>query len=326
VETKRRRIRAGVIGTGRLGREHARVYASLDEVDRVLVYDRESTRAEAVAREHGAECCASIETLLAGCDAVSVCTPATHHHAAAAAAFERGIHVLVEKPISSDTVSARDMIARASSRGCVFQVGHIERFNGAFEAARSLIKRPRFIEAHRLGVFSPRGIDVSVVQDLMIHDIDLILAVLAGDPIAELRVSGASVLTDAPDIVNARIEFAGGCVANITASRISREPLRKIRFFEENLYVSADLREKTVEAYEKRGDPDPSASGFDPSRIIRGIPVAVDGSEPLRKEIVSFLAAVRGEGKPAVTGEEGLAALDVAERMLEIIAKTWGPR
>jgi predicted dehydrogenase len=326
VETKRRRIRAGVIGTGRLGREHARVYASLDEIDRVLVYDRDPARAEAVARERGVEHCASIDALLAECDAVSVCTPATHHHAAAAAAFERGVHVLVEKPISSDSVSARDMIARASARGCVFQVGHIERFNGAFEAARALIKRPRFIEAHRLGVFSPRGIDVSVVQDLMIHDIDLILAVLAGDPIAEIRVSGASVLTGAPDIVNARIEFAGGCVANITASRISREPLRKIRFFEENLYVSADLREKSVEAFEKRGDQDPAAAGFDPARIIRAIAVEVDGSEPLRKEIVSFLAAVRGEGTVAVTGEEGLAALDVAERMLESMAKTWSRR
>jgi predicted dehydrogenase len=326
VETKRRRIRAGVIGTGRLGREHARVYASLAEVDRVLVYDRESARAEAVAREHGAEACASVDTLLAGCDAVSVCTPATDHCAAAVSAFERGVHVLVEKPIASDVASARDMISAASSRGCVFQVGHIERFNGAFEAARSLIKRPRFIEAHRLGVFSPRGIDVSVVQDLMIHDIDLVLAVLAGDPIAEIRVSGAAVLTDAPDIVNARIEFAGGCVANITASRISREPLRKIRFFEENLYVSVDLREKTVEAFEKRGAPDPSARGFDPARIIRGIPVEVDGSEPLRKEIVSFLAAVRGEAEPAVSGEDGLAALGVAERMLESIAKTWSAR
>lgn len=326
METKHGGITAGVIGTGRLGREHARVYASLDGVDRVLVYDRERERAEAVAREQGGKSCASIEILVAECDAVSVCTPATHHHAAAAAAFERGVHVLVEKPIASDTASARDMIARATAGGCVFQVGHIERFNGAFEAARSLIKRPRFIEAHRLGVFSPRGIDVSVVQDLMIHDIDLILAVLAGDSIAEIRVSGASVLTDAPDIVNARIEFAGGCVANITASRISREPLRKIRFFEENLYVSADLREKSVEAFEKCGDPDPSAGGFDPARIIRGIPVEVDRSEPLRKEIVSFLAAVRGEGKPAVTGSEGLAALDVAERMVESIAKTRSAR
>jgi len=326
VEEKHRRIRVGVIGTGRLGREHARVYASLEHVGPVLVYDRDQARAEAVARERGATRCDTIETLLGGVDAVSVCTPATDHHAAAAAAFERGVHVLVEKPIASDTAAARDMIARASARGCVFQVGHIERFNGAFEAARALIKHPRFIEAHRLGVFSPRGIDVSVVQDLMIHDIDLVLSVLPGDRLVDIRVSGASVLTGAPDIVNARLEFAGGCVANITASRISRDPLRKIRFFEENRYVSVDLREKTVEAYEKRGDADPASLDFDPAKIIRGIPVVVDGSEPLRKEIVSFLAAVRGEGGPAVTAEEGLAALGVAERMLESIAKTWSAR
>lgn len=326
MEEKRRTIKAGVIGTGRLGREHARIYASLDGVERVLVYDRDQARAADVARERGATQCASIEALLEGCDAVSVCTPATHHCAAAAAAFERGVHVLVEKPIASDTASARDMIARAAASGCVFQVGHIERFNGAFEAARALIKRPRFIEAHRLGVFSPRGIDVSVVQDLMIHDIDLVLSVLPGDRLDDIRVSGASVLTGAPDIVNARLEFSGGCVANITASRISREPLRKIRFFEENLYVSVDLREKTVEAFEKRGDADPCARDFDPAAIIRGIPVDVDASEPLRKEIVSFLATVRGEGGPAVTPEEGLAALDVAERMLESISKTWSAR
>jgi predicted dehydrogenase len=326
VETKRGRMRAGVIGTGRLGREHARVYASLEAVELVSVYDRDPSRAEAVAKEHGVKPCASIEALVAECDAVSICTPATHHHAAAAAAFDAGVHVLVEKPIASDTAAARDLIARAGSNGCVFQVGHIERFNGAFEAARTLIKHPRFIEAHRLSAFSPRGIDVSVVQDLMIHDIDLILTILAGDPIADLRASGAGVLTGAPDIVNARIEFAGGCVANITASRISREPLRKIRFFEENLYVSVDLKEKSIEAFRKVGDTHAGADVIDPGLVIRGIPVTVDRSEPLRKEIISFLAAVRGEAAAAVTGEEGLQALGVAERVLESIAETWSAR
>lgn len=326
MEAKRARTRAGVIGTGRLGREHARVYASLETVERLSVYDRDPARAEAVAKEHGARPCASIEALLAECDAVSICTPATHHHAAATSAFDAGVHVLVEKPIASDTAAARDMIARAASNGCVFQVGHIERFNGAFEAASTLIRHPRFIEAHRLSVFSPRGIDVSVVQDLMIHDIDLILKVLAGDRITELRASGAGVLTGAPDIVNARIEFAGGCVANVTASRISREPLRKIRFFEASRYVSVDLREKSVEAFEKIGDPDRVPGGLDPARLIRAMSVEIDRSEPLRKEIVSFLAAVRGETGPAVTGEEGLAALGVAERVLESVAKTWRAR
>jgi predicted dehydrogenase len=326
VGTKRRRVSAGVIGTGRLGREHARVYASLEEVERLSVYDRDATRAATVAKEHGAALCPSIEGLLAECDAVSICTPATHHHAAATAAFDAGVHVLVEKPIASDTAAARDMIERSRMKGCVFQVGHIERFNGAFEAARAILRSPRFIEAHRLGAFSPRGIDVSVVQDLMIHDIDLILTVLAGDPIAELRASGAGVLTGAPDIVNARIEFRGGCVANVTASRISREPLRKIRFFEENRYVSVDLREKSVEAFEKAAEASPSEGPPDPERFIRKIHLEVDRSEPLRKEIVSFLAAVRGEAAPAVTGEEGLEALAVAEQVLEIIERTWRAR
>jgi predicted dehydrogenase len=326
VKTKRGAVRAGVIGAGRLGREHTRVYSSLETVGRVNVYDRDPARAEAVAQEHGAKACATIEELLADCDAVSICTPATHHYEAASSAFDAGVHVLVEKPIASDTAAARDMIARAGSKGCVFQVGHIERFNGAFEAARTLIKRPRFIEAHRLSVFSPRGIDVSVVQDLMIHDIDLILTILAGDSIADLRASGAGVLTPAPDIVNARIEFASGCVANVTASRISREALRKIRFFEENRYVSVDLREKSVEAFEKTGNVESADGVLDPGLIIRSIPVEIDRSEPLRKEIVSFLAAVRGEAAPAVSGEEGFEALEVAERVLESIARNWSAR
>jgi predicted dehydrogenase len=314
-------IRAGVIGAGRLGREHARLYASLDTVASLCLYDRDAARANAVAAEHGARTCASIEALLEECDAVSICTPATHHHSAALEAFGRGVHVLVEKPIASDTSSARDMIAKAIARACVLQVGHIERFNGAFEAARALLRRPLFIESHRLATFSPRGIDVSVVQDLMIHDIDLILTILKGDAIADLRASGAGVLTGAPDIVNARIEFAGGCVANVTASRISREPLRKIRFFEESLYVSADLREKSVEAFEKIKDVEIEGALVDPARLIRRIAVDVDQSEPLRKEIVSFLDAVQGKAAPPVTGGEGLEALDVAERILESIAK-----
>ena len=326
MKTKRDGMRVGVIGTGRLGREHARVYSSLETVKRLSVYDRDSARCESVAKEHGAQPFDTVEALLAECDAVSICTPATNHHGAAMSAFKAGVHVLVEKPIASDTAAARDMIARADSNGVILQVGHIERFNGAFEAARNLVRNPRFIEAHRLSTFSLRGIDVSVVQDLMIHDIDLILTLLAGDSIADLRASGAGVLTGAPDIVNARIEFTGGCVANVTASRISREPLRKIRFFEENRYVSVDLREKSIEAFEKTGDFEAAGEVLDPGLIIRSIPVTVDQSEPLRKEIVSFLAAVRGEAGPAVSGEEGVAALGVAERVLESIARNWSAR
>ncbi len=315
-----RSIRAGVIGTGKLGREHARVYASTPSVGKLGLYDRETGRAEAVAREHGGAVFATIEELLGACDVVSVCTPATHHREAALAAFQHGVHVLVEKPIASVSAEARDMIARARERRLIIQVGHIERFNGAFEAARALVRRPRFIEAHRLATFTARGLDVSVVQDLMIHDIDLILAVVGDDRIRDVRASGAGVLTGAPDIVNARIEFAGGCTANVTASRISMEPLRKIRFFEENRYVSVDLRAKKIEAYEKAGELPPGGAPLDPTKLIRPLRVAIDESEPLRKEIDAFLAAASGAAAPAVTGDDALAALGVAERILECIA------
>jgi len=322
VGAAKRMVRAGVIGTGRLGREHARIYASLEEVGSLCLYDRESERAAEVAALHGARTCDSIASLLSSCDAVSICTPATDHHDAALAAFDAGVHVLVEKPIASTAAEARDMVARAGARSRILQVGHIERFNGAFEAARSLLRKPRFIEVHRLATFTPRGIDVSVVQDLMIHDIDLVLTVLRGARLREVRASGAGVLTSAPDIVNARLEFAGGCVANITASRISREPLRKIRFFEESLYVSVDLREKRVEAFEKVGRGASLDAAADVSALIRPIVVEVDGTEPLRKEIATFVAAVNGEASIGVSGAEGLAALEVAEQVLAGVSQT----
>jgi predicted dehydrogenase len=317
-----RTVRAGVIGTGALGSHHARVYSSIESVSSLALYDRDRSRAEAVARERGGRVCGTIGELLDSCDAVSICTPATHHHEAVRAAFARGAHVLVEKPIASTVAEARDLVAISRERGLVFQVGHIERFNGAFEAARSLVRRPRFIEAHRLATFTQRGLDVSVVQDLMIHDIDLILSLLGGDRLVDLRASGAGVLTSASDIVNARLEFAGGCTANVTASRISREPLRKIRFFEEHRYVSADLREKSVEAYELAGPFVPGSVPADPASLIRPVAVAVDMTEPLRKEIDAFLAAISGGGEPPVTGEAGLAALDVAEKILERVAES----
>ncbi|HUV36190.1 MAG TPA: Gfo/Idh/MocA family oxidoreductase [Patescibacteria group bacterium] len=316
-----RSLRVGVIGTGRLGRNHARVYASLDEIDSLAVYDRDVVRAHEVGERYGATVCESVESLLAGCDAVSICTPATKHAESASMAFRRGVHVLVEKPIASRTGEAVDMVRSARERGCVFQVGHIERFNGAFEAARALLKAPRFIESHRLATFTPRGTDVSVVLDLMIHDIDLVLSVLGGKQITDLRASGTGVLTDSPDIVNARLEFEGGCVANITASRISRDPLRKIRFFQENMYISADLREKSVEAFEKSPDVSLEALTRDPTAFIRRVPVDVDGTEPLLKEIAAFIAAVRGGAEPLVTGEQGLEALRIAEEVQRTIGE-----
>jgi len=285
-------LTAGVIGVGSLGGHHARIYSSTPRVGAVILHDIDPLRASEAARQWSTLTAGSTAELLEACDVVSICTPATAHHDMALEAFSRGVHVLVEKPIAASSDEAKRMIESAASAGCVLQVGHIERFNGAFEAAAGLVDGPRFIESHRLGTFTPRGTDVSVVVDLMIHDIDLVLSLLHGDPLVELRASGAGVLTGSADIVNARLEFAGGCVANLTASRISREPLRKIRFFQENLYVSVDLRGKTVDAFRRADGIDVGRIGGDPTAFIRPVDVTIDTGEPLAKEIHSFLAAV----------------------------------
>lgn len=313
-------IKAGVIGIGTLGREHARIYASSDHVSALVLYDQIEDRAREVAAIHGAQAASSIEELLGECDAVSVCTPATHHYETVRSAFDHGVDVLVEKPIAANSSEANLMASSAESKGCLLQVGHIERFNGAFQAALPLLDRPLFIETHRLSTFTPRGTDVSVVVDLMIHDIDLILATLKWDGIKDLKASGTRVLTDSPDIVNARLEFESGCVANITASRISREPLRKIRFFQENRYVSLDLRRKEIEAFEKTATTDIEALQADPSAFIRRLNIEVDRTEPLKREIDSFIEAHMNRSTPLVSGFEAVAALEVAEMILERIS------
>ena len=314
-------LKAGVIGTGSLGNHHARIYSSSKKVGDVLLQDSDRDRAVEVAGRWGGRVCDTTSELLNECDIVSICTPATAHHRLALEAFGSGVHVLVEKPLAANSAEGREMAESAKKAGLVLQVGHIERFNGAFEAAAGLVRNPMFIECHRLGMFTPRGTDVSVVVDLMIHDIDLVLSLLEGDRLVELRASGAGVLTGSPDIVNARLEFEGGCVANLTASRISREPLRKIRFFEESLYVSADLKARSVEAFRKAGDVPVEKLASDPMAFIRPVEAEVDGGEPLMKEINSFIDAALGIHGPVVTGEQGLRALEIAEMILERLRK-----
>jgi predicted dehydrogenase len=316
-----RGLKAGVIGTGSLGNHHARIYTSSERVDEVLLQDSEDKKAKETAERWGARVCKSPSELLSECDVVSICTPATVHHPLALEAFAEGVHVLVEKPLAANSAEGREMVDAAAKAGLVLQVGHIERFNGAFEAAAGLVRNPMFIECHRLGTFTPRGTDVSVVVDLMIHDIDLVLSLLEGDRIVELRASGARVLTGSPDIVNARLEFEGGCVANLTASRVSRDPLRKMRFFEENLYVSADLRARSVEAFGKAEDVQVEELASDPMAFVSPIGVAVDDGEPLMKEIYSFIEAAQGMHGPVVTGEQALSALEIAEMILERLRK-----
>jgi len=315
-------IKVGVVGVGKLGSNHTRIYASDKRISEIFIYDINPARSDEVASMYGAKVCSTVEDVLEESDVVSICTPASTHSEIAMKAFEMGIDVLVEKPIASSVVDASRMVSLAKKRKCILQVGHIERFNGAFQAVASFIDNPLFVESHRLATFSNRGTDVSVVHDLMIHDLDLVLSILGNVSVDDVRASGAGVLTGSADIVNARIEFSNGCVANVTASRISRKPLRKIRFFQQSRYASVDLIEKSVEAFEKVAPPAEANSLRDnASFFFSQVKIDVDKTEPLKKEISSFLDAVIERSKPPVTGEDGLRALKLADIIIERLKK-----
>lgn len=319
-------MRVAVLGTGHLGREHARVYAGLPGVRLVGVFDTDPEAAEAAAARAQCPVFRSREALLDSAEAVSVCVPTPLHAEVASACLEAGLHVLVEKPITDDVDRARDLADVARRRGRVLQVGHIERFNPAMLAAAGHLDQPRFVESHRLARFGRRGSEVAVVLDLMIHDLDLVLG-LVGEPVVSLDASGVSVLTESTDIANARLRFRNGCVANLTASRISLEPMRKIRFFQPSGYLSVDLLQGAVSMYRRREGF--SAAQFqaaltrgdnpDPLQAIEPVPVRVEKAEPLRLELEAFVTCAREGSPPLVGGEEGIRALEVAceiERLL----------
>lgn len=302
-------IRVGVIGVGSFGRAHARVYAQSPNAQLVSVCDIDEANGRAVAEQFNAAFCADYHGLIGKVDAVSLAAPTVAHAEIACALLGAGIHVLVEKPIAS-TLEEADAIIRASQQsGAVLQVGHLERFNPAVIAARRIVTTPRFFEAHRLSVFTPRSLDIDVVMDLMIHDIDVVLS-LVDSPVREARAAGIPILTPRIDIANARVEFENGCVANLTASRVSLEKVRKVRFFQPREYVSIDYAAQGAAVVSVR----PDAGGkmaFD----AQGLEVERD--EPLRLEIEAFLAATEG-GEVLVSGAEGRRALELA---MEIVAK-----
>ncbi|MDM7992707.1 MAG: Gfo/Idh/MocA family oxidoreductase [Candidatus Fermentibacter sp.] len=291
-------MRAGVIGVGHLGYHHARILRSL--ASEVSVFDVREARAAEVAAELGVRREASAAGLLSRVDAVVIASNTVTHFDVAMEALAAGRHILVEKPIASDSDHAARMASEAESRGLVLAVGHVERFNPAVVAAGSAIRNPMFIEAHRLAPFKPRGTDVSVVMDLMIHDIDLVLSFVDA-PVAEVHASGVAVLTDKVDIASARVLFGNGAVANLTASRISREPMRKLRFFQERGYVSVDFAGRTVEALRVEGD------------SIIPVAVEVKEADPLTCELQDFLSACAGGGRPLVGAAEGVRAIRAAE-------------
>lgn len=325
-------LAVGVVGVGKLGFHHARILRSLEGVEVAGVFDLRPERSAEVSRELGVVACRSLEELLDRSRALVVAVPTSDHEAVATAALERGIDVLVEKPIAPDLAAADRVLAVAERTGALVQIGHVERFNPAIRAAESFLDRPLFVESHRMAPFSPRSTDVAVVLDLMIHDVDLVGSVI-GKPVVEIAAAGVPVLTPTVDIANARLSFEGGAVANLTASRISLERMRKLRIFQPSGYLSLNLAEGTGEFLRLRHElpalhgaepPAPTLGGL--ADLVERIPLLGDGTEPLRSELENFVGAVRGTARPAVGGAEGRAALAVTlsieERIRTHVAHT----
>lgn len=308
------KVKAGVIGVGYLGRFHAQKYAAMHDVELVGVADADPGRAAQVAGECHTRSFANYRDLLPLVDAVSVVVPTVLHHEVAQDCLVANLDVLVEKPITTTLAEADDLITLARERGRILQVGHLERFNPAVLAMRPLLTHPLFIEAHRLSVFKERGTDVDVVLDLMIHDIDIILSIVHAD-IDQILTAGAPVVTPLTDIANARIVFSDGCTANITVSRISLENMRRMRIFQPGRYLSVDFNKKEVMSVRLR----PGVEGGAPLPEIdkSGMP----DQDQLELELLDFLDNVRTRSRPAVSGEAGRRALDVALRVVTQIGK-----
>ena len=291
-------------------------------------YEASDARARAIATELGVTAHPTLDALLDACDAATIVVPTPAHYDVARAVIARGKHVLIEKPLAATLEQADEILSHASRAGVVVQTGHVERFNRAIRAALPYVDAPRFIESDRLAPFNPRGSDVAVVLDLMIHDIDLVHT-LVGGKATSVSAVGVPVLTPFVDMANARLTFASGAVANITASRVSRERMRKIRIFQQSGYISLDLGAGNGEYYRLRGDVDVTALASAPialEQFVERIPLEAPDGEPLRLEFESFLAAVRGESPVAVSGEEGRDALSVALQIVTDIERTLPPR
>jgi predicted dehydrogenase len=306
------RLRVGVVGVGHLGSHHARAWARIDGVERAGAYDPDPAARERAERDLSLTPFDSLEALADACDLVSIAAPTPDHAELTRFFLSRGLHVLVEKPMAATTAEGEAMLALARAEKRALFVGQVERFNPAVQAARPFLKTPRFIEAHRLAPIVPRGIDVDVILDLMIHDLDLALW-LTGSRVERVDAVGVPVLTPRIDIANARLTFASGCVANLTASRVSREKIRKIRFFEANEYLSIDCLNRSVEAYTLK--PADSDRPEDLLRRIRPLPITVEARDPLESELTHFLALSREPEGSWEETEVALEALRVAEEV-----------
>jgi len=307
-------IRVAVVGCGGFGRNHARVYREIESAELVGVFDTDPARAHALAQEFHTRPFPSLEAMRGQVQAASVAVPTIAHAEVGCRLMELGIDVLVEKPMAKDLGGADALLAAAQEHSRVLQVGHVERFNPAVLAVEPILNRPLFFEVHRLGVFTPRSLDVDVIYDLMIHDLDILLA-LVGESVIEVKAVGIPVLSDKVDIAHARLEFAGGAVANVTASRVSTERVRKVRFFQQHEYISLDYARR--DALRVRVKQPAIQPGVQPEFAFERLPSA--DVEPLRAELLAFFEAVRTRREPKTNGAAGRAALQLATRVMACI-------
>ena len=307
------RLKVAVVGTGHLGQAHARIYASLDTVELVAVCDTNEAAGQAIAEKYNTRFVRDYRDLLDAVEAVSLATPTVSHHEITCAYLQAGVHVLVEKPIARTLAEADEMIALASEKNLTLQVGHIERFNPGFVLMRQHLRQPYFFEAHRLGIFTPRSLDIDVVMDLMVHELDIIASLVPSE-VVKLDAVGIPILTPKIDLANARVEFANGAVANITASRVSGERMRKLRVFQPHEYYSLDYAEQQVLQCKLI----PPAPGMLRPEIVAQ-PLTVTNREPLLAEIEAFVEAVQQRTTPVVTGADGRRALALAVDVLDKI-------
>ena len=298
------KIKAAVVGVGYLGKFHAEKYAASSQADLVAVVDLDEKRAREIAAPLGAAAFTDYRELAGRVQCASVAVPTRHHFQVAQDLIDAGIDLLVEKPLTADIGEARSLVAAAQTRNVILQVGHLERFNPAIRRLEGVIREPKFVECHRLAPFVERGTDVDVVLDLMIHDIDVISSLVRA-PVERAEAVGVPVLTDKPDIANARIKFANGCIANVTSSRVSLKRERKIRFFQPDAYISIDYDQRRAQIYHK---PAPGAGWLD----IRAENIEIKDGDALADEIESFLECVQSRSMPLVGGLEGLRALEIA--------------
>jgi predicted dehydrogenase len=320
------RIKVGVFGVGHLGKFHLNNWKEIKEVELIGFFDPNDEHAAFAEKEYGLQRYIDQEALIEACQAIDIVAPTNHHYEIAEKALRKSKHVFVEKPLAATMVEAREIVKLAKEAKVKVQVGHVERFNPAYLAAIEYVKQPMFVEVHRLAQFNPRGTEVSVILDLMIHDIDILLS-LVKSPVKNIYASGVAVMTDTPDIANVRIEFNNGCVANLTSSRISMKKMRKIRVFQKDAYIGIDLLAKKTEIIKQKEESDTHTFSFelDTPKGKKTIAIAnpdIRDNNAIRMELESFIKSIKDDKQTAVSEVDGFLAMDVAHQILEKISST----